>query len=43
MNETVAVIGLGTMGLGIAQVYAQSGLRVLATDAVAGLHPRPIG
>ena len=36
MNETVAVIGLGTMGLGIAQVYAQSGLRVLATDAVAG-------
>ncbi|MFZ1468735.1 MAG: 3-hydroxyacyl-CoA dehydrogenase NAD-binding domain-containing protein [Paracoccaceae bacterium] len=36
MNETVAVIGLGTMGLGIAQVYAQAGYRVLATDAVVG-------
>ena len=36
MTETVAVIGLGTMGLGIVQVYAQAGFRVLATDAVAG-------
>ena len=30
---TVAVIGLGAMGLGIAQVYAMSGRTVLATDA----------
>jgi 3-hydroxybutyryl-CoA dehydrogenase len=30
---TIAVIGLGTMGLGIAQVYAQAGFPVLATDA----------
>ncbi len=29
----VAVIGLGTMGLGIAQVYAAAGFSVLATDA----------
>ncbi len=28
----VAVIGLGTMGLGIAQVFAAAGYRVLATD-----------
>lgn len=32
---TIAVIGLGTMGLGIAQAYAAAGLAVLATDAVA--------
>ena len=30
---TVAVIGLGAMGLGIAQVYATAGFAVLATDA----------
>jgi 3-hydroxybutyryl-CoA dehydrogenase len=30
---TVAVIGLGTMGLGIAQTYAAAGFTVLATDA----------
>ena len=30
---TVGVVGLGTMGLGIAQVFAAAGLRVLATDA----------
>ena len=30
---TVAVIGLGTMGLGIAQVFAAAGFRVLATDS----------
>jgi 3-hydroxybutyryl-CoA dehydrogenase len=30
---TVAIIGLGTMGLGIAQVFAAAGFRVLATDA----------
>ncbi|THD83767.1 3-hydroxybutyryl-CoA dehydrogenase [Aliigemmobacter aestuarii] len=32
----IAVVGLGTMGLGIAQVYAQAGHRVLATDALPG-------
>jgi 3-hydroxybutyryl-CoA dehydrogenase len=32
---TVAVIGLGAMGLGIAQVYAQAGQTVRATDASA--------
>ncbi|MBK4215074.1 3-hydroxybutyryl-CoA dehydrogenase [Paracoccus caeni] len=31
---TIAVIGLGAMGLGIAQVYAAAGFTVLATDAV---------
>ena len=30
---TVGIIGLGAMGLGIAQVYAQAGHDVLATDA----------
>ncbi|WP_199259030.1 3-hydroxyacyl-CoA dehydrogenase [Paracoccus binzhouensis] len=30
---TIAVIGLGTMGLGIAQTYAAAGFAVLATDA----------
>lgn len=32
----VGIIGLGAMGLGIAQVYAQAGHQVLATDAQAG-------
>lgn len=32
---TVAVIGLGTMGLGIAQTYAAAGFNILATDRVA--------
>ena len=31
----IGVVGLGTMGLGIAQVYAAAGFRVLATDAHA--------
>lgn len=31
---TIGVVGLGTMGLGIAQVYAQAGFNVLATDAL---------
>ncbi|MDQ1902121.1 3-hydroxyacyl-CoA dehydrogenase NAD-binding domain-containing protein [Paracoccus sp. WLY502] len=31
---TLAVIGLGTMGLGIAQTYAAAGFAVLVTDAV---------
>ena len=33
--RTIAVIGLGTMGLGIAQTYAAAGFAVLATDAHA--------
>jgi len=32
---TVGIIGLGAMGLGIAQVYAQAGHSVIATDAHA--------
>ena len=32
---TIAVVGLGAMGLGIAQVYAQAGHKVRATDQVA--------
>ncbi len=32
---TVAIIGLGTMGLGLAQVYAAAGFPVIATDAHA--------
>jgi len=32
---TIGIIGLGAMGLGIAQVYAQAGHDVLATDANA--------
>ncbi len=31
--ERIAIIGLGAMGLGIAQVYAQAGFAVTATDA----------
>lgn len=30
---TIGIVGLGTMGLGIAQVFAQAGFPVLATDA----------
>ena len=30
---TIGIIGLGAMGLGIAQVYAQAGQIVHATDA----------
>ncbi|MCB1377367.1 MAG: 3-hydroxybutyryl-CoA dehydrogenase [Alphaproteobacteria bacterium] len=37
---TIGVVGLGTMGLGIAQVFAQAGNRVLATDADAGARDR---
>lgn len=32
-RPTIGIIGLGTMGLGIAQVYAQAGFPVLAADA----------
>ena len=31
--ERIAIVGLGAMGLGIAQVYAQAGFTVTATDA----------
>ncbi len=34
--QTIGVVGLGAMGLGIAQVYAQAGFAVRATDAAAG-------
>ena len=33
--QTIGVIGLGTMGLGIAQLYAAAGFCVIATDAQA--------
>lgn len=32
---TIGIVGLGTMGLGIAQVYAAAGFPVIATDAYA--------
>lgn len=31
--QTIGIIGLGTMGLGLAQVYASAGFPVIATDA----------
>ena len=31
-KPVIGVVGLGTMGLGIAQVYAAAGFKVLATD-----------
>ncbi|MCA3561575.1 MAG: 3-hydroxybutyryl-CoA dehydrogenase [Aestuariivirga sp.] len=34
-KPVIAVLGLGTMGLGIAQLYAEAGRRVIAFDAVA--------
>jgi 3-hydroxybutyryl-CoA dehydrogenase len=34
-KPTIGVVGLGTMGLGIAQVYAAAGFPVIATDAHA--------
>ncbi len=33
MHPTIGIIGLGTMGLGIAQVFAASGFPTIATDA----------
>lgn len=36
-QPVIAVIGLGTMGLGIAQIYAAAGFRVLMTDADASV------
>ncbi len=35
MHPTIGIIGLGTMGLGIAQVFAQAGFPTIATDAHA--------
>ena len=35
MVDSVGVVGLGTMGLGIVLVYAQAGFPVLATDSFA--------
>lgn len=35
-QPVIGIVGLGTMGLGIAQVFAAAGHRVLATDAQAG-------
>jgi 3-hydroxybutyryl-CoA dehydrogenase len=35
MMQTVGIVGLGTMGLGIAQVFAQAGFATIATDAHA--------
>lgn len=35
LKPTIGVVGLGTMGLGIAQVYAAAGFQVIATDAHA--------
>ena len=52
MVDVIGVVGLGTMGLGIAQVFAQAGFSVIATDMLeparraaqqrlrAGLEPR---
>jgi 3-hydroxybutyryl-CoA dehydrogenase len=40
--KTVAVFGAGTMGSGIAQVFAQNGRTVLLQDAVAGLAEKSI-
>jgi hypothetical protein len=43
---TIGIVGLGAMGLGIAQVFAQAGHEVRATDAVEGrthFGPRPDG
>ena len=33
MEGTIGIAGLGTMGLGIAQVFAQAGFLTIATDA----------
>ena len=34
--NTIAVVGAGTMGQGIVQVFAQNGFKVLTYDAVEG-------
>jgi 3-hydroxybutyryl-CoA dehydrogenase len=40
---TVGVVGAGTMGVGIAQVAAVAGYRVLLTDALPGAAERAVG
>jgi 3-hydroxybutyryl-CoA dehydrogenase len=40
--KTVAVFGAGTMGAGIAQVFAQNGRKVLLQDAIPGLAEKSI-
>jgi 3-hydroxybutyryl-CoA dehydrogenase len=39
-RPAIGVVGLGTMGLGIAQVFAQAGFEVMATDANAAVRDR---
>jgi len=41
--KTVAVFGAGTMGGGIAQVFAQNGRKVLLNDAIPGAAEKAIG
>jgi len=41
--RTVAVLGAGTMGSGIAQVFAQSGRKVLLADALPGAVDKAVG
>ena len=36
-KPVIGVVGLGTMGLGIAQVFLMAGFRVIATDGYAPL------
>src|SRR5688500_16512683 len=43
MSQTIAVIGAGTMGAGIAQVAAQSGFEVLLYDVKDEFVERGIG
>src|SRR5262245_38818628 len=43
MTETVLVVGAGTMGAGIAQVFAQAGWRVQLFDADAAAVDRGLG
>jgi len=39
-QPVIGIAGLGTMGLGIAQVFAQAGFAVLATDATGDVRGR---
>ena len=39
-RPTIGVVGLGTMGLGIAQIFAASGCEVIATDSQADAQAR---
>ncbi|MFB6612590.1 3-hydroxyacyl-CoA dehydrogenase NAD-binding domain-containing protein, partial [Agromyces sp. NPDC056379] len=43
MINTVGVIGLGTMGAGIVEVFAKAGLSVIAVDGSAELAERGKG